>query len=821
MRTDVLNRLYGMGFNLIPVNGKHPPCIEWTQYQNQRVTPEEMKEWLKGKFPNKSKTRLWRAENLNFAVLTGATPWTDNIPGIIVIDMDDEEAQDLVRKTFPDTPVKQRTGSGGIHWVYRRPSVEEVPYIPNRQKTWFGGKQFNLDVRGDGGYVMCPGSVHPTTKQLYLEDAPWTKELLEQCPVYDPSWLVCEHSAKTKARSRPQRGQRREIDAPDHDLEIGEIDIPLAERERQAGIYLEAVPGTQKGTGADRSCTALTMKLLKGFALPSDVVLEMLSEWGQKEDQLDDGGGWYPWTEEEIERKIDWCLGQEYSGEIGDRLHAVCELGDMEAKIDEIVTPFELDDQGSADETVIDSKDQLGIAQSFYSSNFSADGLGTLVHHQGCWHRWTGKRYEVVPDDDIKARLWLWLADCKSRTKKGKLAPFQPSRNVVNGVLDALKAVANTPSNFEAPCWLSDGFPAAGDIIAFENGLLDVGTFLSSGDADLFPHSPQWFSGNCLPHPFDPEAKCPQWLEFLEQVFDEDQERINALQQWFGYNLVADNRQHKMLLMIGPPRSGKGTTMAVMSAMLGNHNVASTSLASLGGRFGLEPLVGKMAALIDEGHLGRFSDTSAVLERLKAISGGSEQTIDRKGLAAVPSVSLKVRFTIAVNELPRLSDASAALRSRLLVLPFFNSYEGKEDFGLVDRLLSEVSGITNWAMAGLRELKQAGRFKMPTAGEKILRDFVYLSSPVQAFLDDCCVVGVNNEISLNDLQLAWRLWCDENGHVPGSIADFSKKLRAVVPRIDDERRRVNGGRERWYIGVALTSEARIDIARARNGIRLE
>ena len=129
-------------------------------------------------------------------------------------------------------------------------------------------------------------------------------------------------------------------------------------------------------------------------------------------------------------------------------------------------------------------------------------------------------------------------------------------------------------------------------------------------------------------------------------------------------------------------------------------------------------MVGKLAALIDEGHLGKFSDTSLVLERLKAISGGSEQAVDRKGLAALPSVALKVRFTIALNELPRLSDSSAAMRSRLLVLPYFNTYEGKEDFGLVDRLLAEIPGITNWALEGLRLLRDAGRFRNPDCGRE-------------------------------------------------------------------------------------------------------
>ncbi len=185
-------------------------------------------------------------------------------------------------------------------------------------------------------------------------------------------------------------------------------------------------------------------------------------------------------------------------------------------------------------------------------------------------------------------------------------------------------------------------------------------------------------------------------MGFLDQVFDGDQERIAALQQWCGDNPTADNRQQKMALLIGPPRSGKGTTMAVLSELLGRHSVANSSLASLGGRFGLEPLVGKLAALIDEGHLGKFTDSSLVLERMKAISGGSEQTVDRKGLAALPSVALKVRFTIAVNELPRLSDSSAAMRSRLFVLPYFNTYEGQEDIGLLDRLLALDKHCHRW-----------------------------------------------------------------------------------------------------------------------------
>lgn len=788
-RTEILSRLYGMDFNLIPVNGKHPPCIEWKIYQIQRVSPEELKEWMRGLFPSKD-GKIWKAENLNFAMLTGFTPWSETNPGTVVIDTDDEEAEELVRSHCPETPMKQITGSGGVHRVYRRPDTEL--YIPNRQKTWMDGKQYNVDLRADGGYIMCPGSIHPLTGKLYEEVTPWTLELLMQCPVYDPLWLPCERAVKPSKKTTVSVPVI--IASSDHADLISTIETPIPEREAMARRYLESVPGTQQGNGADRRCTALTMKLLFGFALPVEIVQEMLSEWGQKADQLDDAGGWYPWTELEIARKIDWCCRQEYRGEVGDRLHASTDLGDVDAKLDEVIDPFEVG-------PTIDPKDQLEIAQQFFEQCFTSEDGGTLIHHQATWHHWTGKRYEVTSDDDLKAKLWKWLSRC-SFFRKGKLAGFQPSRNIVSGVMDALKAVANRSSSLEAPCWLTRG---PSQIIAFDNGLLDVDGLLSFGKADILPHTPTWFSPNCLPHRFDPVAECLNWLSFLNEVFDEDGERIKALQQWFGYNLIADNRHHKMALLIGPPRSGKGTTLAVLSAMLGKHNISNSSLAALGGRFGLEPLVGRLAALIDEGHLGKFSDTSLILERLKAISGGSEQTVDRKGVAALSSVSLKVRFTLAVNELPRLSDSSAAMRSRLLVIPFFNTYEGREDVGLVERLLAEVPGITNWALAGLRALKANGRFNNPAAGEKILRDFVYLSSPVKAFLDECCEIDSGASVSRREIQLAWSVWCDENGHVPGSAADFGRKLRAVVPKIDDTQPVINGQRERWYTGVCLNS----------------
>lgn len=397
--------------------------------------------------------------------------------------------------------------------------------------------------------------------------------------------------------------------------------------------------------------------------------------------------------------------------------------------------------------------------------------------------------------------------------------PSTRRRSIVTGVADALKAVVNLPGSVEMPSWIGKDGP--GGIVAFKNGLLDLEAYQRTGKARLRPHSPKWFSTNCLPHYYDEQARCPRWLDFLNQVFEGDQERKQALAMWFGYCLTSDTRQQKLALLVGRPRSGKGTTMAILGEILGQDNIATPSLTSMGSRFGLPPLVGKQAAIIGDGHLGRQSDAVAILERLKSIVGGDPQNIDRKGAAELANVQIMARFTISVNELPRLPDASAALRSRMLLIPFNRTFEGKEDLGLLDRLRLEVPGITNWALAGLRQLQEAGKLVQPKAGQDILDDFVRLSSPVQAFVDDCCEVGGDYIVPTSDLREAWKWWCAENGHEPGSTNTFINKLRTAV-QVERVRHRSGLSRTqaRFYSGIRLNNEAEELVANVKKGLHL-
>src|SRR5205823_3068327 len=134
------------------------------------------------------------------------------------------------------------------------------------------------------------------------------------------------------------------------------------------------------------------------------------------------------------------------------------------------------------------------------------------------------------------------------------------------------------------------------------------------------------------------------------------------------------------------------------------------------------------------------SDAAVVVERLLSISGEDPQTIDRKNLEPV-TLKLPVRFVIMTNELPRLNDPSGALVGRLVVLRQTESWYGREDTNLTDKLMTELPSILRWSITGWGRLYGRGHFIEPDSGRNIVRDLEDLSSPIGAFIRECCNVG--------------------------------------------------------------------------------
>ena len=442
-----------------------------------------------------------------------------------------------------------------------------------------------------------------------------------------------------------------------------------------------------------------------------------------------------------------------------------------------------------------------------------ADGL-TLRFHREENHRWDGSTYRVLPEKELRAEL---TASAKAEMDRVNLIAQEladdekpaPTVRKVTGrmiadVAHALASLTVLPSRLDAPAWI-DGdatFPAS-EILACRNGLIHLSSLVA--DKNHFtPPTPRFFSPNCLDFDFHLSAPPPSaWLAFLAELWPDDQQSIGTLQEWFGFLLTPDTRQQKILLFVGPKRSGKGTIARVIRGLIGAGNVACPTLSSLGTTFGLWPLLGKTVAMIQDARLSGRTDAAAVCERLLTISGEDPQDIDRKFLTTI-SAKLYARFTVFTNELPKLSDSSGALSGRMILLRLTKSWYGKEDTTLADRLLAELPGILLWAIEGWRRLQERGHFVQPDAGKNMADALAKLASPVGAFVVDCCKVEPALQVEKAVLYDRWKNWCEKQGREhPGDAATFGRNLRAAEPTIDESYPRVGDVRVYHYTGIDL------------------
>lgn len=425
----------------------------------------------------------------------------------------------------------------------------------------------------------------------------------------------------------------------------------------------------------------------------------------------------------------------------------------------------------------------------------------TLRHYAGMLMRWHLNRYVELEDDALHHRLLPWLHaavrmtyDTLAEAWVAKEFPANPHTS--KAALESIKAYTHLPATTSLPSWLDEraGNPDPREVLPCRSTLLHLPTMQA-----LSP-TPRFFCVNALDYDHDPRAPEPaQWQRFLSELFEDDLQAWDLLQEWFGYCLTGDTTQQKMMLIVGPRRGGKGTIARVLTRLVGASNVCGPTTSSLAGPFGLQPLIGKSLAIVSD---ARFSgkDVQTVIERLLCISGEDTLTVDRKHKTSV-TMKLPTRFVFLTNELPRLVDVSGALAGRFMMLRLTESFYGREDRSLTDKLLAELPGILNWAIAGWRQLRERGHFVQPASVEDALRDMEDLSSPVGAFVRDRCDVGAGLRIWLDDLYQAWRDWCEADGRVSVTTKQtFGRDLMAAVPGI---RTRVGTDNQRFYQGIGL------------------
>ena len=450
----------------------------------------------------------------------------------------------------------------------------------------------------------------------------------------------------------------------------------------------------------------------------------------------------------------------------------------------------------------------MPVARDFLKAHYAYpdsdpdDPLPLLRAWRSGWWTWEGPKWVEVEDRRVRGRAYKYTEHAqwwkKQPDGKAKLEPWAPTTRKISDLLDALKAVTFLHRDVDQPEWIEPvDMPGARELVSVANGLLHIHTrdVVRAQPTVLQPDRravrattrtrPSRGVGSSSSTSCGPKTQTP----------------IAALQEFFGYVLSGRTDQHKILLLVGPLRGGKGTIARILKSLVGDGNCAGPTLASLGTNFGMSPLIGKPLAIVSDARLGG-PNTHQVVERLLSVSGEDMQTIDIKYNQPWTG-TLPTRFVIISNELPSFGDSSGAIASRFIALQLTRSWLGDEDTELTAKLREELSGILSWALDGLDRLNNQGRFTEPESSVDVMTALADLVSPVSAFVRDRCAVGPYS-IPVQDLFAAWRGWAEDNGHTAGSSQSFGRDLRAAQSHVRVHQVRAEGDhRERQYLGVTL------------------
>ena len=136
------------GWSVIPLrfsgsveDQKRPLLDSWQSHQQDRASEDQIRSW-------------WtKCPMANIGLVMGA------VSGLIALDLDGPNAVALLHeaKVFLPRSAAVQT-KRGYHAFYQHPGYP----VSNRAKLLSDGEQSGVDVRGDGGYVVAPPSIHGT-----------------------------------------------------------------------------------------------------------------------------------------------------------------------------------------------------------------------------------------------------------------------------------------------------------------------------------------------------------------------------------------------------------------------------------------------------------------------------------------------------------------------------------------------------------------------------------------------------------------------------------------------------------------------------------
>ena len=666
----------------------------------------------------------------NYGVRTGGKP------DIFVLDIDGSVGKrnllGLIEKNgrLPKTVIVE-TGNGQHR--YFRGDGRKI-----RNSAGKLGK--GLDIRGDGGYVVGPGSVHPTGRVYKFKEG----RALDDIDIAQaPRWLLDLISPA----SPPPVANRVKV-APDELPRVAAYIKAARARELER---LEKAPRHQRNHCLNQCAFKLGQLLPYGTLNEQDCVSkfsEVANRIGLEEPEI---------------------LPTIRSGLAAGRQHPR-RLGFLKGKNAD--APEREDAQTSQ---LTRELSRLGENDTDNAQRFATRNANRILFTPGKgWLAFDGQRWK--PDSFLQclesaketARLIRkevkHLSDDLAKTARKRFADTSLSKASLERMIDLAKSLLMVDdSKLDADPWLFNA----------TNGTINLRT----GDCE--EHDPRDLLTKLAPVAAHRAAKCPQFRKFLRRITNGDRALMKYIKKCAGYTLTGLTQEQVFFFCYGKSGdNGKSTLANLLRDMMGDYSRHTPTETLLTKQYDnnipadLARLAGVRMVTAIEANFNRHLDEA----KLKSITGGEPITarfMRQNFFEFTPTFKL----WLVANDMPRVRGTDTAFWRRVRVIPFeVKIPDFEKDLELPTKLRQEFPGILAWAVRGCKEWQVNGLFEPPAIRQASAR-WLAAADHLKKFVEECLIADPKNRLASSMLHNQYTLWCGKNGEQPLTIQKLNASLR--------------------------------------------
>lgn len=321
----------------------------------------------------------------------------------------------------------------------------------------------------------------------------------------------------------------------------------------------------------------------------------------------------------------------------------------------------------------------------------------------------------------------------------------------------------------------------------FENGLYDL------VNDKLIPHSPDFICTSLLPYNYNPKDTCPLWEKTLNEIMENDKNKLRTLQEFFGYCLTREVKYEKALIMTGEGSNGKSVITNTLKHMVGPDNCSALSLKYFNNPQKISVIKNRLVNICTEVQQ-KIEDYES---EFKTIVSGEDITISPKFIPDY-TISPYCKLIFCVNTFPHIDDKTSAFYRRLLIIVLNRQFsEEEQNKNLREELLKELPGIFNWSLQGLQKLQERGTFIIDEYMKQAIEEIREMNNPIRLWAKDNLMVLRGDSLVKGDAFEAYQKWSEKNGYRPYGLAKFGAEVYKLFERYTEKSRRQGGGSRQW------------------------